>query len=87
MIDHVPVLLLGALGVGVVAVRLLHLLVVDVADLHLRLGRFRRIGEEGDEVLVLGLGLGQGRGAALLEPTVAHAPAWRASGTRSRDRC
>ena len=30
------------------------------------------VGEEGDEVLVLGFGLGERRGAALLEPAVAH---------------
>ena len=40
-VDHVPVFLLGALGVVVVAVGLLHLLVVDVGHLHLRLGGFR----------------------------------------------
>ena len=71
-IDHRAVLPLGVLGVRIVAVRLLHLLVVDVAHLHLRLGGFRGIREEGNEVLVLGLGLSEGRGAALLEPGVAH---------------
>ena len=55
------VLFLGVLRVGGVAVGLLHLLVVDVAHLHLRFGSLRRVGEEGDEVLVLGLGLGQRR--------------------------
>ena len=55
-----------------VAVGLLHLLVVDVRNLHLRFGGLRGIGEEGDEVLVLSLGLRVGRLAALFEPTVAH---------------
>ena len=71
-IDHVPVLLLGALCVQVIAVGFLHLLVEDVGHLHLRFSRLWGLGEEGDEVLVLGLGLGKGRGAALPKPTVAH---------------
>ena len=68
----VPVLALGVLGIGVIAVRLFHLLVVDVAHLHLRFGRLGSVGEEGDEVLVFGLGLRQRRRAALLEPAIAH---------------
>ena len=64
-VDHGPVFLLRIQRVGVVAVGLLHLLVVDVAHLHLCFGRFRRVGEEGDEVVVLRLGLGQGRGTTV----------------------
>ncbi len=55
-----------------VAVRLLHLLVIDVGHLHLRLGRFGGGREEGDEILVFGLGLRQSRRTALFEPGVAH---------------
>ena len=58
-------------GILRIAVRLFHLLEIDVADLHLRLGGLRRIGEEGDEVLVFGFGLGKRGGATLLEPGIA----------------
>ena len=71
LLDHQPVFLLGALGVGWIAVRLLHLHVVDVGDLHLRFGGFGLIGEEGDEVLVLGLRLLQRCCAAFLVPGIA----------------
>ena len=70
-VDHLPVLPLGLLSVGEVAVGLFHLLVVDVGHLHLGFGGLGDVGEEGDEVLVLGFGLSEGRGAAFLEPGVA----------------
>ena len=60
-------------GVGVVAVGLVHLAEVDVADAHLGLGGLGRVGEEGDEVLVLLLGLGEGSGSTLLEPAIGDA--------------
>ena len=51
--------LLRAQGVHGVAIRLFHLLVVDVADLFLRFGGLFHRGIEQDEVLVLGFGLRQ----------------------------
>jgi hypothetical protein len=71
LLEHGAVFLLGMDGILRIAVRLFHLLEVDVADLHLRLGGLRRIGEEGDEVLVFGFGLGERGGATLLEPGIA----------------
>ncbi len=52
-------LVLSAEGVGTVAVRLLHLLVVDHRHLQLGLDCLLHVREEGDEVMVLGLRLGQ----------------------------
>src|SRR5580658_9425242 len=68
--DQVAILIFRALGVGVVAVRFFHLLVLDVGDLELRLGRFRHVGEEGFKVAVFLLGLGQRGGATLGVPGV-----------------
>ena len=62
--------LLRAQGVHRVAIRLFHLLVVDVADLFLRLGGLFHRRVEQDEVLVLGFGLRQPVGAAFAEPGV-----------------
>ena len=69
--NHLAIFFLGAPGVRGIAVRLLHLAEVDVGDLHLRFRRFRHVGEEGDEVLVLALRLRQGGSAAFLVPGVA----------------
>jgi hypothetical protein len=57
-------------GLGVVAVRNVHLLEVDVADAQLRFRGFGDVREEGDEVAILLLGLGEGRAAAFLVPGV-----------------
>ena len=70
--DELAILFFGAPGVGRIAVRLLHLLVMDVGDLHLRFRRLGHIGEEGDEVLVLAFGLRHGGGAAFLVPGIAN---------------
>ncbi len=69
-VDHLPVFLLGLFGVDGIAVGLFHLLVVDVGDLHLGFGSLGGIGEEGNEVLILGFGLGESGGASLFEPGV-----------------
>ena len=71
LLEHGAVFLLGMDGILRIAVRLFHLLEVDVADLHLGLGGLRSVGEEGDEVLVFRFGLGEGGGATFLEPGVA----------------
>ena len=70
LLEHEAVLFFGVSGLGVVAVGLVHLAEVDVADAHLGLGGLGSVGEEGDEVLVLLLGLGEGCGAAFLVPAV-----------------
>ncbi len=82
--DQIPVLILGALGVRVVAVRLFHLLILDVGNLQLRLSRFRHVGKERDvsrfrhvgkerdEVLVFLFGLRQGGRAAFGVPGIAY---------------
>jgi len=70
--DQIPILILGSLGVGVVAVRLFHLLILDVGNLQLRLSRFRHVGKECDEVFVFLFGLRQGSGAAFGVPGIAH---------------
>src|ERR1035441_7899841 len=62
--------LLGAEGVHGVAVGLVHLLVVDVADLFLGFGGLFHGGIEQDEVLILGFGLRQSVTAAFAEPGV-----------------
>ena len=72
LLQHGAVFLLGVDGILRIAVRLFHLLEVDVADLHLRLSGFRSVGEEGDEVLVFRFGLGKRGRATLLEPGIAH---------------
>ncbi len=57
-------------GLRVIAVRLVHLPEINVADAHLRLRGLRRVGEEHAEVRILRLGLGQRRRAALLVPAI-----------------
>ena len=70
--NHLSIFVLGALGVRVIAIRLLHLLIMNVGDLQLRLRRFRHVGEEYLEVTVLLLRLRQSRGSTLRIPRVAH---------------
>ena len=68
--DQLLAFLLRAQCVHRVAVRLFHLLVVDVADLFLGFGGLFHRGIEEDEVLVLGFGLRQPVAAAFAEPGV-----------------
>src|SRR5262249_27785834 len=68
--QQVLALLLGAQRVHRVAIRLLHLLVMDIADLLLRLGGLFHLRIEQDEILVFGLGLRQAVSAALAIPGV-----------------
>ncbi len=62
--------ILGAQGMDGVAVRLLHLAEVNIANLVLRFGGFFQRRIEKDEVLVFGFGLRQPVRAALAEPGV-----------------
>ncbi len=62
--------LVGAHRMCVVAVRLDHLVVVDLADALLGFGRLFHRREERDEVVVLGFGLRQAMAAALAIPAV-----------------
>ena len=87
LLQHQAVLFLGVRGLGVVAVGLVHLAEVDVADAHLGLGGLGRVGEEGDEVLVLLLGLGEGGGAAFLVPAIGDGELGLHHDTANRDRC
>ena len=68
--DHAAVLFLGVESLRVVAVGLVHLAEVDVADAHLGLGGLGSVGEEDAEVAVLALGLGERGGAAFLVPAI-----------------
>ena len=65
-------LVFGAQGVQGVAVGLLHLLIVDVADLFLGFGGLFHGGVEKDEIFILGFGLRQAVGAAFAEPGVGN---------------
>ena len=66
--DHLAIFLLGANGVGEVAVGLFHLLVMDIGDFHLGLGGFRHVGKEGFKVLIFLLRLRQTCGTAFRIP-------------------
>ena len=57
---------------GEVAIRLFHLLIMDVGELELCLGRLRHVGEEGFKILVFDFGLGQRGGTALGVPGISH---------------
>ena len=65
-----PALLVGAHRLVGIAIRFLHLTVVNVADPRLGLRGFLQHGVEQDEVLVFGLRIRQSGGAALTEPSV-----------------
>ena len=69
--DQLAVFIFRAFGVGEVAIRFFHLLVMNVGDLQLRLSGFRHIGEEDFKVAVLLLRLGQGRSPPFGVPRVA----------------
>src|SRR5580692_5115024 len=68
--DQLAAFVFRAYGLGLVAIGLVHLLIVDLADLLLRFGGLFHGGIEQDEILVLGFGLRQTGGAAFPEPTV-----------------
>src|SRR4029077_2029420 len=70
-LDHqLLALLLGAQSIVGVAVGLLHLFVVDVADALLGFGGFLHGGIEQDEVLIFGLGLRHAMQAAFAIPAI-----------------
>ena len=68
--QQLPAFIFGANGLLAVAVGLLHLLVMDVADLLLGLGSFFHGRIEEDKVLVFGFGLRPGVRAAFAVPAI-----------------
>ena len=68
--DQLPAFVFGPDGLARIAIRLLHLPNVNLADFLLRFGGFLHGGIEEDKVLVLGFGLSQTRRSALAIPTV-----------------
>src|ERR1019366_7921489 len=68
--QQLAALVLGADGVEGVAIRFVHLFVMDIANPFLGLGGFLHVGIEQLEVLVFGFGLRQTMRAAFAEPTV-----------------
>jgi hypothetical protein len=70
--QQLAALVLGADGVHGVAIRLVHLLVMDIANPFLGLRGFLHVRIEQLEVLVFGFGLRQTMRAAFAEPTVGN---------------
>src|SRR5581483_5368488 len=70
LLDELLIFLFGAHSMGEVAVRLLHLLVVDVGDLELRLGGLGHVGEESLEIAIVGFGLCKSGAAAFGVPRI-----------------
>ena len=57
---------------GVVAIRLFHLLIVDVGNFQLRFRRLRHIGKEGFKILIFDFGLRQRCSSAFRIPGIGH---------------
>ena len=68
--DQLPALVFGAQSLRRIAIRLLHLLVMDAADLLLRFGGLLHRRIEQDEILVFGFGLRQAVRAAFAIPAI-----------------
>jgi hypothetical protein len=70
--QQLPAFLFGAQRLVRIAIRLVHLFIVDIADLLLRFGGLFHGRIEQDEILVLSLGLRQAVRAAFTEPAIRY---------------